>query len=127
MIKEMDQLLNHWAEQHARRGGQPQSMLAQAIEFGGIPPRGTGPKKSRDLLNLGELDNVAWEVEQGLQRLEWHHQMMADEHYRDGGYSQAKCQRLQISSSSYYERLDRLHRKLKESLKDTATRRQMSS
>lgn len=123
MIKEMDQLLNYWAEQHARRGGNAPSMLAQAMEFGGIPPRGTGPKKSRDLLNLGELDNVAWEVEQGIKRLEWIDQMMADEHYRDGGYSQAKCQRLQISSSSYYERLDRLHRKLKVALQETASRR----
>lgn len=127
MIKEMDQLLTHWAEQHARRGGRSKSMLAQAIEFGGIPPRGTGPKKSRDLLNVGELDNVAWEVEQGLQRLEWRDQSMADEHYRDGGYSQAKCQRLQISSSTYYERLHRLHLKLKEALEGTARRRDMRS
>lgn len=123
MIKEIDQLLIHWAEQHARRGGRPQSMLAQAMEFGGIPPRGTGLKRSRDLLNLGELDNVAWEVEQGLKRLEWHHQAMADEHYRDGGYSEAKCRRLRISSSAYYERLERLHIKLREALRETASRR----
>lgn len=123
MISAMDHLLTHWADQHQRRARRPQTMLAQAMEFGGIPPRGSGASGSKDPLGLGELDSVAWEVEQALKRLRPLDQQMADEHYRDGGYSDAKCSRLQISRSSYYERLDRLHKRLQKALEAVPERR----
>lgn len=123
MIKEMDQLLTHWAEQHARRSARQRSALAQAMEFGGIPPRGSGVKTSRDPLGLGDLDEVAWEIECALRHLDIRHQVMADEHYRDGGYSDAKAQRLGCARRTYYDRLDRLHAALQGQLREHAGKR----
>ncbi|TFH84704.1 hypothetical protein EQG41_21015, partial [Billgrantia azerbaijanica] len=74
MIKEMDELLHHWADQHRGRGLRQCSPLGQLVEFGGIPPRSSAPKGSRDPLNLGDLDEAAWQVEQALRGLDDQHQ-----------------------------------------------------
>jgi hypothetical protein len=123
MIHEIDQLLEHWAEQHRRRGGRQQSALAVAMEFGGVAPRGSGPKGSRDLLNLGDLDNVAWEVEQALNVLDLRHQAVADEHYRRAGSVDVKALRLGMARRTYYDALHALHATLKQQLRDQSPRR----
>lgn len=123
MIKEMDELLQHWADQHRRRGGRQSSPLGQVAEWGGIPPRGTGPKGSRDPLNLGEMDDAAWQVECALKRLEDRHQVMAHEHYRFHGYNDQKAQRLGMAKRTYYDALDRLHELLKAELREVYRRR----
>lgn len=110
MIYEMDQLLQHWAEEFDRPASprQPASMLAQAIEFGGLPPRTNGPKFSSTPWN-DELSDLAWDTECALNEIDDRHRMMAFEHYRDGGYSEAKCERLGIAKRAYYKRIDALH------------------
>lgn len=123
MIKEMDELLQHWAEQHHRGGRGQRSPLAVAMEFGGVPPRASGPRGSRDLLNLGDMDNVSWEVETALRELDTRHQVMADEHYRDHGYTDAKALRLGMAKRTYYDALHALHSALKSQLKAKGERR----
>ncbi|MGJ8522280.1 hypothetical protein R84981_000965 [Carnimonas sp. R-84981] len=116
MIKEIDQLLQHWADQINRRGSRQTSVLGKVAEFGGIPPRNTGAPGSRDPLGLGEMDEVAWQVEQALCDLPDKHQVMAHEHYRWSGYSDEKSRRLGMARQTYYDRLDRLHVLLKSAL-----------
>ncbi len=70
MIKAMDELLQHWADQHRGQGMRQCSPLGRLVEFGGIPPRSGAPQGSRDPLNLGDMDELAWQVEQALQQLE---------------------------------------------------------
>ncbi len=122
MIAEMDELLQHWADQH-RRGGQRQSSpLGIVVEFGGVPPRSSAPKGSRDPLGLGELDDSAWQVEQGLARLSDKLQAIADEHYRQHGYSDEKARRLGMARRTYFDTVHRLHYELKQAMKDNLRR-----
>jgi len=118
MIKEMDELLQHWADQHRGCGMRQCSPLGQMVEFGGIPPRSSNPKGSRDPLNLGTMDEASWEVEEALLDLAPVHQVMAHEHYRHGGYSDQKAGRLGIARRTYYDRLDRLHAVLQAALRE---------
>ncbi|WP_110641038.1 hypothetical protein [Salinicola sp. CPA57] len=110
MIYEIDRLLQHWAEEFDRPGDtrQPPSMLAKAMEFGGVPPRASGPKRSTTPFG-GDLSDLAWDTECALKEIDERHRMMAFEHYRDGGYSEAKCERLGIAKRAYYKRIDSLH------------------
>ncbi len=112
MIKAMDEILQHWADQHRGQGMRQCSPLGQLVEFGGIPPRSSSPKGSRDPLNLGEMDDAAWQVEQALQQLEDKHQVLAHEHYRWNGYSDEKARRLGLARQTYYDRLQSLHEAL---------------
>ncbi|RAH37425.1 hypothetical protein [Halomonas sp. SL1] len=123
MIKQMDELLQHWAEQHRGSGMRQCSPIGQMVEFGGPPPRGTGPKGSRDPLGLGELDDLAWQVEQALQQLDDRHQVLAHEHYRWNGYSDEKARRLGMAKRTYYDRLQALHEALKAELGNQLKRR----
>ncbi|MCE9664508.1 hypothetical protein LY622_13800 [Halomonas sp. M5N1S17] len=118
MIKEMDELLQHWADQHRGRGLRQCSPLGALVEFGGIPPRSSNPKGSRDPLGLGELDEAAWQIEQALRTLHDNHQVLAHEHYRWNGYSDEKAARLGLARQTYYDRLHRLHYELQRALKD---------
>ncbi|XKE45736.1 hypothetical protein LG302_00925 [Halomonas organivorans] len=117
MIRKMDELLQHWADQHRGRGLRQCSPIGKMAEFGGMPPRGSGPKGSRDPLGLGELDELAWQVEQALQQLDDKHQVLAHEHYRWNGYSDEKARRLGMARQTYYDRLQALHEALQEELK----------
>ncbi|RXE48718.1 hypothetical protein [Chromohalobacter israelensis] len=123
MITEIDQLLEHWAEQHRRGGGRPRTMLAQAIEFGGVPPRGGKPKGSVDPLGIGELDEVAWHVERALSRLDDQHQVLAHTHYRSAASPTVKSQRLGLAVRTYYDRLHLMHHLLKVEMKALNKRR----
>ena len=118
MIARMDELLKHWADQHRGQGLRQCSPIGQMVEFGGIPPRAYGPKTSRDPLGLGEMDELAWQVEQALQRLEDKHQVLAHEHYRWNGYSDEKARRLGLARQTYYDRLQSLHEALQVVLKE---------
>ncbi|SHK37976.1 hypothetical protein SAMN05192556_102456 [Halomonas caseinilytica] len=118
MIAKMDELLKHWADQHRGQGMRQCSPIGRLVEFGGIPPRSSGPKGSRDPLNLGEMDELAWQIEQALQQLDDRHQVLAHEHYRWNGYSDEKARRLGIARRTYYDRLDRLHEALQSVLGD---------
>lgn len=118
MITEMDELLQHWADQHRHKGPRSSSPLGIVVEFGGVPPRSSSPKGSRDPLGLGELDDTAWQVEQALMELSDELQVIAHEHYRWHGYSDHKAARLGIAKRTYYDRLDRLHSELKSTLRD---------
>ena len=122
MIKEMDELLQHWADQHRGCGMRQCSPLGQMVEFGGIPPRSSNPKGSRDPLNLGTMDEASWQVEEALRSLTDQHQVMAHEHYRHGGYSDQKARRLGLARQTYYDRLQRLHEDLKAELQSRALR-----
>lgn len=117
MIKEMDELLQHWADQHRGGGMRQCSPLGQMVDFGGIPPRSSNPKGPRDPLNLGMMDEASWNVEQALRTLPGRYQQMAHEHYRHGGYSDEKARRLGIARRTYYDRLDRLHEVLQAALR----------
>lgn len=86
--------------------------LGRLVEFRGVPPRSGGPKGSRDPLNLGDMDDAAWQVEQALQTLEDKHQVIAHEHYRWNGYSDEKARRLGLPRRTYYDQLDALHHAL---------------
>jgi DNA-directed RNA polymerase specialized sigma24 family protein len=119
MIKEMDELLHHWADQHRGRGLRQCSPLGRLVEFGGMPPRSNAPQASRDPLGLGDMDEAAWQVEQALRALDDEHQVLAHEHYRWGGYNDDKARRLGIARRTYYDRLDRLHAALLEQLQAT--------
>jgi hypothetical protein len=119
----MDDLLKHWADQHRGMGLRQCSPIGRLVEFGGVPPRATGPQGSRDPLNLGEMDELAWQVEQALQRLEDKHQRLAHEHYRWNGYSDDKAKRLGLARQTYYDRLDRLHSELKATMTQMLRRR----
>ena len=116
MIKDIDDLPHHWANQTRGRGLRQCSPLGKLVEFGGVPPRNTQPKGSRDPLALGDMDEAAWQVEQALQALDDQDQVLAHEHYRWDGYSDEKAMRLGIARRTYYDRLDRLHRRLQEVL-----------
>lgn len=123
MIKDIDDLLHHWASQSRARGMRQCSPLGKLVEFGGVPPRNTQPKGSRDPLALGDMDETAWQVEQALHALEDQDQVLAHEHYRWGGYSDDKALRLGIAKRTYYDRLDRLHQRLQEVLQARLSRR----
>lgn len=123
MIKEIEELLQHWAEQHRGRGMRQCSPIGACMEFGGIPPRSGNPQGSRDPLNLGDMDELGWQVEQALQQLEDQHQVIAHEHYRWNGYSDHKARRLGIARRTYYDRLDALHEALRAQLAKTLRRR----
>jgi len=112
MIKAMDEILQHWADQHRGQGMRQCSPLGRLVEFGGIPPRSCNPQASRDPLNLGEMDELGWQVEQALQRLDADHRVIAHEHYRFDGYSDEKARRLGLAQQTYYDRLHRLHEQL---------------
>ncbi|MCH4563364.1 hypothetical protein MKP05_09500 [Halomonas sp. EGI 63088] len=124
MITEMDELLKHWADQHRGPGLRQCSPLGRMVEFGGIPPRGAAPHGSRDPLGLGELDDLSWQVEQALGKLDAQHQVLAHEHYRGGGYSDEKARRLGLPRQTYYDRLDRLHEALMAELRSEHRREQ---
>lgn len=123
MIKEMDELLHHWADQSRGRGLRQCSPIGQLVEFGGIPPRSSAPKTSRDPLGLGDMDEAAWQVEQALQTLDDQHQVLAHEHYRWGGYNDEKARHMGIAKRTYYDRLDSLHVVLKAALADRLGKR----
>lgn len=123
MIKAMDELLQHWADQHRSRGARQSSPLGDVVEFGGVPPRASGPQRSRDPLGLGEMDDLAWQVEQALQPLPETLRTIAHEHYRWHGYSDEKARRLRLPRATYYDRLDRLHEALRDQLRSTLSRR----
>ena len=122
MITEMDELLQHWADQHRRRGHRQSSPLGIVVEFGGVPPRSSAPKGSRDPLGLGELDDAAWQVEQDLGKLSDKLQAIAHEHYRGHGYSDQKAQRLGMARQTYYDTLHRLHYELKQAMAELLKR-----
>lgn len=115
MIKEIDELLQHWADQLKGRGMRQCSPLGRLAEFGGVMPSG-GPKGSRDPLNLGDMDEASWEVQQALAGLSDEFQVLAHEHYLWNGYNDAKAKRLGMAERTYYDRLDRLHLLLREAL-----------
>lgn len=123
MIKDIDDLLYHWASQSRGRGMRQCSPLGKLVEFGGIPPRDTSPKGSRDPLALGDMDEAAWQVEQALKQLDDDYQLLAHEHYRWNGYSDEKARRLGIARRTYYDRLDRLHLRLQAVLSERLVRR----
>lgn len=116
MIKEIDQLLQHWADQLKGRGIRQCSPLGRLAEFGGVMPSG-GPKGSRDLLNLGDMDDAAWEVQKAVNGLSAEYQVLAHEHYLWNGYNDAKAARLGLAESTYYDRLHRLHYEVKTALR----------
>lgn len=116
MIKEIDQLLQHWADQINRRGNKQASPLAKVVEFGGMPPRSTNAMGCRDPLGLGDMDEAAWQVEQALGELPDKYQVMAHEQYRWNGYSDEKSRRLGMARQTYYDRLNRLHELLRDAL-----------
>lgn len=123
MIKDIDDLLHHWANQTRGRGLRQCSPLGRLVEFGGVPPRNTQPKGSRDPLALGDMDEAAWQVEQTLQALDDQDQVLAHEHYRWGGYNDQKAARLGIAERTYYDRLDRLHANLQARLQQNLRQR----
>lgn len=116
MIKEIDELLQHWADQLGSRGMRQCSPLGRLAEFGGVMP-GSGPQGSRDPLGLGDMDELAWQVDCALHELVDPLQVMAHEHYRWNGYSDAKAKRLGIAERTYYDRLNKLHIDLREVLR----------
>lgn len=123
MIKEMDELLQHWADQHRREGRAQQSPLALAMEFGGIPPKASGPRGARDPLRIGEFDDVAWEIECAVKALDLNHQVIAREHYLDHGYNDEKARRLGMATSTYYDALHAMHLALKYQMRSKGRRR----
>lgn len=116
MIKEIDELLQHWADQLRGRGMRQCSPLGRLAEFGGVMPSG-GPKGSRDLLGLGDMDEAAWEVQQAISGMSDECQVLAHEHYLWNGYNDAKAKRLGLAERTYYDRLHRLHIDIKERLR----------
>lgn len=123
MIKAMDELLQHWADQLKGRGMRQCSPLGRIAEFGAVMPSG-GPKGSRDPLNLGDMDEASWEVQQALAGLSDEYQVLAHEHYLWNGYNDAKAKRLDLAKSTYYDRLDHLHVQLKHALQARHTKKQ---
>lgn len=121
MIKEIDQLLQHWADQLKGRGMRQCSPLGRLAEFGGVMPSG-GPKGSRDLLGLGDMDEAAWEVQKAVTQLGDELQVLAHEHYLWNGYSDAKAARLGMAERTYYDRLHRLHTEIKGALEASIKR-----
>lgn len=116
MIKEIDELLQHWADQLGSRGMRQCSPLGRLAEFGGVMPSG-GPKGSRDLLGLGDMDDAAWEVQKAVNSLSAEYQVLTHEHYLWNGYNDAKGQRLGLAESTYYDRLHRVHYEVKQALR----------
>lgn len=116
MIKAMDGLLKHWADQWKCRALRQCSPLGKLIEFKGVMPDGA-PKGSRDPLGHGEIDDLAWEVYEGVGCLTNELQVLAWEHYHWEGYNEHKAQRLGLTERTYYNRLNRLHIELREVLR----------
>jgi len=116
MIKEIDQLLQHWADQLKGRGMRQCSPLGRLAEFGGVMPSG-GSKGSKDLMGLGDMDEAAWEVQQAVNGLSDELQVLAHEHYLWNGYNDAKAARLGLAERTYYDRLHKLHIELREHLR----------
>jgi hypothetical protein len=121
MIKEIDELLQHWADQLMGRGMRQCSPLGRLAEFGGVMPSG-GPKGSRDLLSIGDMDDAAWEMQKAVNCLNAEYQVLAHEHYLWNGYNDAKGERLGMAESTYYDRLHRMHYELKYTLKENHKR-----
>ena len=107
MIKAMDELLKHWADQSKARGMRQCSPLGRLAEFGGVMPP-SSPRGSKDLIGLGDMDEAAWEVQQAVNGLSDELQVLAHEHYLWNGYNDAKAARLELAKSTYYERLHKL-------------------
>ena len=116
MIKAMDELLQHWSEQWKQRSMKQCSPLGKLIEFKGVMPS-SGKKGSRDPLGQGEIDDLAWEVYEGVRTLSNELQVLAWEHYHWEGYNEHKAQRLGLAERTYYDRLNRLHIELREALR----------
>jgi hypothetical protein len=116
MIKAMDDLLRHWADQSKARGMRQCSPLGRLAEFGGVMPSG-GPRGSRDLMGLGDMDEAAWEVQQAISGMRDEHQVLVHEHYLWNGYNDAKAARLGLAERTYYDRLNKLHIELRELLR----------
>jgi hypothetical protein len=112
----MDELLQHWADQLKGRGMRQCSPLGRLAEFGGVMPS-SGPKGSRDPLNLGDMDEASWEVQRAISTLSDEYQVLAHEHYLWNGYNDAKAKRLGLAERTYYDRLDRLHVRLRDALR----------
>ncbi|WP_083004813.1 hypothetical protein [Halomonas sp. GT] len=121
MIKEIDELLQHWADQLKGRGMRQCSPLGRLAEFGGVMPSG-GPKGSRDLLGLGDMDDAAWEVQQAVNGLSDELQVLAHEHYLWNGYNDAKAARLGLAERTYYDRLHKLHIEIRAQLRNRSKR-----
>ncbi|QHD48470.1 hypothetical protein [Vreelandella aquamarina] len=121
MLKEIDDLLHHWADQLKGRGMRQCSPLGRLAEFGGVMPP-SGPKGSRDLLGLGDMDDAAWEVQKAVNGLSAEYQVLAHEHYLWNGYNDAKAERLGLAESTYYDRLHRMHYEIQQALKDNHRR-----
>ncbi|NDL70521.1 hypothetical protein [Vreelandella alkaliphila] len=121
MIKEIDELLQHWADQLKRRGMRQCSPLGRLAEFGGVMPSG-GPKGSRDLLGLGDMDEAAWEVQQAVNGLSDELQVLVHEHYLWNGYNDAKAARLGLAERTYYDRLHKLHIEIRAQLRNRSKR-----
>ena len=119
MIKEIDQLLQHWADQLKGRGMRQCSPLGRLAEFGGVMPSG-GPKGSRDLLGLGDMDDAAWEVQKAVNDLSDELQVLAHEHYMWNGYNDAKAARIGLAERTLYDRLHELHIELSKQLRSRA-------
>ncbi|GED46430.1 hypothetical protein HME01_22820 [Vreelandella aquamarina] len=116
MLKEIDDLLHHWADQLKGRGMRQCSPLGRLAEFGGVMPSG-GSKGSKDLMGLGDMDEAAWEVQQAVNGLSDELQVLAHEHYLWNGYNDAKAARLGLAERTYYDRLHKLHIEVREQLR----------
>lgn len=121
MIKEIDELMQHWADQLKGRGMRQCSPLGRLAEFGGVMPS-SGPKGSRDLLGLGDMDDAAWLMQQAVSRLSAEYQVLAHEHYLWNGYNDAKAARLGLAERTYYDRLHRMHYELRQALRKSHKR-----
>ena len=117
MIKAMDDLLKHWADQSKSKGMRQCSPLGRLAEFGGVMPSG-GERGSRDLMGLGDMDEAAWEVQQAISGMKDEHQVLAHEHYLWNGYNELKAGRLGLTERTYYNRLNKLHIELREVLRN---------
>lgn len=121
MITEIDELLQHWADQLKGRGMRQCSPLGRLAEFGGVMPSG-GPKGSRDLLGLGDMDDAAWQMQQAVNGLSDEFQVLAHEHYLWNGYNDAKAARLGLAERTYYDRLQLMHVRLRRALRENHKR-----
>jgi hypothetical protein len=117
MIKAMDDLLKHWADQSKGKGMRQCSPLGRLAQFGGVMPT-SSPRGSKDLMGLGDMDEAAWEVQQAMNGLSDELQVLAHEHYLWNGYNELKAGRLGLTERTYYNRLNKLHIELREVLRN---------
>ncbi|AZM96083.1 hypothetical protein [Vreelandella venusta] len=121
MLKEIDDLLHHWADQLKGRGMRQCTPLGRLAEFGGVMPT-SSPRGSKDLMGLGDMDDAAWEVQQSVNSLSDELQVLAHEHYLWNGYNDAKAARLGLAERTYYDRLHKLHIEIRAQLRDRSKR-----